>query len=1085
MKKSPTLPVVFLGLCLSFVAVEAQELTLAEAFDAEEALAISTKSEELDWPAAPPLPPLEEDNYWHPVTTDTWDGIDALHVRTPFQGAYYANLRVEFEGPTHLTFWSKTSGISFPDTLNYYVFAKGGSPTITQDRLPSDQEWHPRSITIRQQGTFILDINFNKISSGTKEAWLDNLELSADLPPPEIKELPLLVQVPLGKTHVISVRADAVGEPGYQWFLEDTQLDGETQSFVELPMRSEPGTFYYAVEVTDIHGTTKSNPILVEYRDMGNGDHGEGLSWISKTTRAGAVVPTDTQGLADENFWHLSESDAYEGEESVHLITAANDGTSSTLTTEAQGPIHIRFWSKGSGPKNGTGFEYSVRDASDLSLLESGNLSKDAVWKPKDIKIRHNRPLIIEIRFDDISAGGYQAWLDGFVINYEVAPTFHEYPRQYNVPLGKVSKGRVVAEGLTTHSYQWFKDNVALPGQTESTIQFPVETEPQVQTYHVEATDPLGTAKSDPITVNYFDLSKVLDNETLEFAIPDNISGNYSDLLVENDPDPERAEVLYLYKLDSGNLSLINTVESVSTTVEGPVLLSYHQRRIWFKINGETPQNSFSTQLPGDWRKELVVIEDEGPQSITWSTRKSSVLVNYSYAYLDQVELSRTPVIPSIPERQSSIVGLPRGLDYTFVSVGDTTHQLLQGETAILETLNQPMDLADLDAGLSGEFRIRLANEFGEEVISDPFELEIFDTIGEAVEQPNLEWTYEGERIWVPQIFDTWDGEDAAALLDGGEGAGTVSTQVAGPSFVSFYYKKSSAVHINGKPMSLNFSESEWQKAEFVLSAATNELKWSHGLFDRLQIEYVDSIGEAVEQPDLQWTYSGNRIWIPQTEDSYDGEDAARLQTDGSGFGTVSTEVAGPALVSFWWKEGSDFNLNGETITYQGEGWQRVQAIAWSEMNTLQWHSGLFDQLQIEALTDAPFRLWAFSKFPIEDVIHNFVSVQNGDPDFDNFVNLVEWALNKNFEFPNKALAFQLIEVNGEQYLGLTFSRPANLGTYVIHLEASADLTSWERIDSVRSKIFNESNNTYSVTIRDIHPLGTGNRFIRLVVSDE
>ena len=63
---------------------------------------VTTKSDELDWPSSPPLPPLIDENYWHSVTNDTWDGEDALHVRSPFEGAYYANLRVEFEAPAHI-----------------------------------------------------------------------------------------------------------------------------------------------------------------------------------------------------------------------------------------------------------------------------------------------------------------------------------------------------------------------------------------------------------------------------------------------------------------------------------------------------------------------------------------------------------------------------------------------------------------------------------------------------------------------------------------------------------------------------------------------------------------------------------------------------------------------------------------------------------------------------------------------------------------------------------------------------------------------------------------------------------------------
>ena len=154
--------------------------------------------------------------------------------------------------------------------------------------------------------------------------------------------------------------------------------------------------------------------------------------------------------------------------------------------------------------------------------------------------------------------------------------------------------------------------------------------------------------------------------------------------------------------------------------------------------------------------------------------------------------------------------------------------------------------------------------------------------------------------------------------------------------------------------------------------------------------------------------------------------------------------------------------------------------------NKLSWHSGYFDQLQIEHLNENPFKLWALAKFPIEEVKADIEAIQLGDRDYDAFLNLIEWALNKNVDFPNKSLAYKIIEDEGKKYHALTFSRPADLGDFTIGLEASTDLDNWDKIDSIVSETFNEVNNTYTVTIRDIQVLDTdGGRFIRLVVSDE
>lgn len=111
--------------------------------------------------------------------------------------------------------------------------------------------------------------------------------------------------------------------------------------------------------------------------------------------------------------------------------------------------------------------------------------------------------------------------------------------------------------------------------------------------------------------------------------------------------------------------------------------------------------------------------------------------------------------------------------------------------------------------------------------------------------------------------------------------------------------------------------------------------------------------------------------------------------------------------------------------------------------------------------------------------------IRDGDGDLDDFTNREKLALNKNLDFPNKALVYKLVEVEDQKYLENTFSRPAELGAYSIYLKASNDVTTWEKIQFVISETFTPSNNTYTVTIRDIQALSAGGRFIRLRVTDE
>ena len=268
---------------------------------------------------------------------------------------------------------------------------------------------------------------------------------------------------------------------------------------------------------------------------------------------------------------------------------------------------------------------------------------------------------------------------------------------------------------------------------------------------------------------------------------------------------------------------------------------------------------------------------------------------------------------------------------------------------------------------------------------------------------------------------------------------------------------------------------------------------------EKFEIFVADrDIGDALEQPDLDWIIEGPSPWISENYSTYDPEDAVELipWLDGStynyeyptGNNRLITTIPGPVYIRFWWKDGF-FESNDREIwlAYQGAGWQQGAALLTAETNVLKWSSQFLDRVQIDYLNDDPFRFWAFQEFQAEEVILNFPHIRDGDRDFDGFSNFIEWALNKHPDFPNSSQPFKIFEIEGKQYLGFTNTHPAELGKYSIHLETCTDLETWERIDSVViSETFHPSNNTYTVSIRDIQALGTdGGRFIRLVVTDE
>ena len=807
------------------------------------------------------------------------------------------------------------------------------------------------------------------------------------------------------------------------------------------------------------------------------------LIWTVETLRADTLEPLV---VGPENLWSVVTEGTSDGVDALTVKAPEFQPAIARISTTSNGPFILKFKTRTDFQTNQSQLEYLLIDSEVSPPPFYNTLESSENWKEHTVAIIRDTQsfeLTIQIAFSgDQNA---QAWLDEVEIIREFPPTIQgSLPETFGIPLNKAAKlggSGFGAVGYGPVRYQWFKDEAEIPGATSATIDFPAQsTAIDTSSYRLEISDDLGTAILSPVDVFYFDPNEALDNTELVFTFPDLESLDYSDMFLTGTDAPDGIDAL---RLARDRFSPFKTVTFIEAKVNGPTILSFAGNAA-ITLNGISPEGRISN-FENDNQLNYIPIRNSLENTVRF-LYSGNPYDSSSFSIVDSVTLSPTPLLMGQPIDQPTVIGMDKNLKFDSVSLGTTILELIKNDQVFLSSSDASISLETLTENDSGTYQLRLNASIGGSVTSEPFEIQIYPTIGDAVEQPNLEWIYEGEKIWIPQIFETYDGDDAAALLDEGEGTGSVSTTIDGPAFVSFWYKNATGFTLNESAAGLEDPTGNWQKAEIALTSGSNNLTWRTGFFDRLQIEYVDSIGEAVEQPDLEWTYAGNRIWIPQTDESHDGLDAAALVNDGEGIGTVATAVEGPSLVSFWWKDGGTFELNDEVIAYEGDGWQLVQQVAWKASNPLLWDAGYFDQLEIESLKDDPFRLWAFEKFPTDQVVADLEAIAEDDRDYDELNNLIEWALNKNLDFPNMSLGYKLIQADGGTYLGLTFSRPADLGAFIIRLESSADLTNWETIEAVVSETFNASNETYTVTIRDIQEWNMkSGRFVRLIVSDE
>jgi hypothetical protein len=149
---------------------------------------------------------------------------------------------------------------------------------------------------------------------------------------------------------------------------------------------------------------------------------------------------------------------------------------------------------------------------------------------------------------------------------------------------------------------------------------------------------------------------------------------------------------------------------------------------------------------------------------------------------------------------------------------------------------------------------------------------------------------------------------------------------------VKFYWKVSSEAnydylrfYIDGVEQTRIAGTVDWTQVAYNIAAGSHTLKWSYtkdgsvstgsdcGWVDKLEITApaADPIAEAVDDPSLTFTLSGNGNWFSQTTTTYYGGDAAEsADISNNQSSTMETVISGKTSVKFYWKVSSETNYD-------------------------------------------------------------------------------------------------------------------------------------------------------------------------------
>ena len=231
------------------------------------------------------------------------------------------------------------------------------------------------------------------------------------------------------------------------------------------------------------------------------------------------------------------------------------------------------------------------------------------------------------------------------------------------------------------------------------------------------------------------------------------------------------------------------------------------------------------------------------------------------------------------------------------------------------------------------------------------------DEIAEAVDNGSLTFTGSGNADWYKVTDVYYYGGDSARSGDIGDNQSTTietDVTVGSTQAVKFYWKVSSEAnydylrfYIDGVEKTSIAGTVDWTQVAYNISAGTHTLKWSFtkdgsvssgsdcGWVDKLEITdpAADPIAEAVDDPSLTFTLSGNGNWFSQTTTTYYGGDAAQsADISNNQSTTMETTISGITSVKFYWKVSSETNYDYLRFYIDGVEQNRISGnVDWTQ----------------------------------------------------------------------------------------------------------------------------------------------------------
>lgn len=674
----------------------------------------------------------------------------------------------------------------------------------------------------------------------------------------------------------------------FQWYKDGQLIPGETNRSLDRLAASLADEGSYRLEASNAFGVAKSSVARVRIL----GDIDDGLDSLGLGWRVGG-----------DGYFFVQSAESFDGVDALQSqATSAIFGTHSFVEAAVEGPANFSLQWK----------QESASASSRVGLFVDGELvallAGDRDWHEAKAWIPEGAHTI---RIEATIELGSTVWLDQVDLTPE--PVVYHDSDSIVFENGESLEFWVEARGVGLLSYQWYANEIPIPGATGPSHSIRDAGYENIGMYYVDIENEFGSVRSDPVSAIYLrsladevgDGSVELDLEASNSWRGALLKGGQIGLRSGYSPEGDEM-VLTGVATGPGNLVFdlgiqsIGCCASVELSIDGELYATY---RGYEESDGQVSLSQKALWL------------EEGDHILEWRLNGGDGgLRRTREAYLETIRLVTAPVFERSPRAVRVVEGGSTSLSVSMVGPGPFTYRWFQDGVALEGETADHLSLENVGQAEVGDYYCEAVNEQGLRSRSEAARVEIVLGFYEAIDLDFGRLVGDG-KAWSPIDVETPVGGSALSFDAGVAGqldtlSFEITTPFDGRRALEFW------VRVNGLGTGglLRVAENsgrqiqpeqstEWQKVVLPLGQL-----WLNRVFFSVRKGRLDPGTEPVIQlagfrlSDAPIIYreakSGARYW-------------------GEGF-ILFPEMVGKSPFSYRWKSGGEVVKEGTTTSERG-----------------------------------------------------------------------------------------------------------------------------------------------------------------------